>query len=264
MDFIYNRKQPVEYWYDISLLTDAPWENMVHNSDNMNKKFSTTHRQLLKLVSNGDFTLTQFDQYKNIDIYKKLNQLMWRHYIVFWTSLYSAKSTQSNIKNYVEMGVADGLTIYFAINAVKEYKFDFKAYLYDTWDKVLLDNPSTLGKQFEYDYLDINVTKNNLNAFNDKLYFKRGMIPETFNGKDEPKSIVWMSLDLNSNKPTIESLDYYWDRLESGGVILVDDYAQQTYVDTKRSIDIWISKHNNSLLFQVPTSQAIIFKTNNK
>ena len=38
--------------------------------------------------------------------------------------------------NIVECGVCDGLAIYYAINAYAKKNYDFKVYLYDSWQKM--------------------------------------------------------------------------------------------------------------------------------
>ena len=183
-----------------------------------------------------------------------------REYIVFWSAKYASNNTKSILKNLVEVGVADGLTLNFALNAVTNNGDQFKAYLYDVWGKVDLINPSTKGITSQYEYLEINTTKKNLASFEKNLIFKQGLIPETFNGEDEPDSIVWLHIDLNSSPPTLDTLNYYWDRLEPGGIVLFDDYAQPAYVDTKQVVDEWLLGRTDGLFFQIPTSQAFIFK----
>ena len=49
-------------------------------------------------------------------------------------------------------------------------------------------------------------------------------------------------------------------KIEVGGVVLLDDYGQPAYIDTKIAIDNWVSNHNDSLLLHLPTTQALIIK----
>ena len=100
-------------------------------------------------------------------------------------------------KNLIEVGVADGLTIFFALHAFKNSKKNFKALLYDNWNEVELHNPSTKGNSREYGQLSINSTKNNLKIFKDNISFIQGLIPDTLNNEKEPKKIIWLHIDLN-------------------------------------------------------------------
>ena len=246
-------------WYGMTLHTDPPWISTDIKKDSLEHQFSIIDSSLKQDVKAGTFKLIQFDHY-NLDTQELLNELTWRHYIVYWSSNYAALNTKSNLKGMVEVGVADGLTLNYAFNAMINCGSNFKGYLYDTWDEVELINPSTKGSSSEYEYLDLDSTKNNLKNFQNQIIFKKGFIPDTFTGDEEPETIAWLHIDLNSSPPTLETLDYFWDRLESGGIVLFDDYAQPSYIDTKQVVDKWLSEHSDGIIIQLPTSQAIIFK----
>ena len=87
------------------------------------------------------------------------------------------------------------------------------------------------------------------------------MIPNTFNGENEPETVSWLHIDLNSSSPTLDTLNYFWEKIDKGGIILLDDYAQPAYVDTKETVDKWLIDKKDSNFIQMPTSQGIIFKT---
>ncbi len=253
-------------WYGMSLRTLPPWINTSSKSKNkLGQEFLHADKELRELVLKGEFRILQFEQYKNVGLFELLDGLMYRHYIVFWSAIIAANNTNSKLKNYVEVGVADGLCMYFTNKAITQAltDCDYKTYLYDTWGDVELFNQSTTGKESGYNYLDINVTKKNLNKYKEYTVYKQGVVPDTFNGENEPNEITWISIDLNSAPPTIDTLNYFWDRLEDGGVILFDDYAQPAYVDTKNAIDLWTTQHSNATLMQLPTSQGIILKSHN-
>lgn len=245
-------------WYGMTLYTDPPWTNSFLNPESIEHKFNELNDHLFFLVRDGSFKLLQFKDQKKIQ--NTLSQLSWRHYIVYWSCIYAINQTDCEEKNLVEVGVADGLTVFFALNAAKQSKKTFNAFLYDTWSEVELDNPSTKGKTREYSQLSINSTKNNLKSFEKNVCFIQGLIPETLNDKKEPEKIIWLHIDLNSSKPTLETIQHFWKKIDHGGLILLDDYAQPAYLDTKKVVDKWVSDQNKAQILQLPTSQAIIFK----
>jgi hypothetical protein len=264
MEFVDPSRSPdFEGWYGMSLKTLPPWmETSKVSSENLGLDFLSADKKLRNLLLEGKFRILQFDQYTNLDLHGLLDELMYRHYIVYWSSIVAANNTLSELKNYVEVGVADGLCMYFVNNALtNKYNIKYKTYLYDTWGEVALFNPTMGGTSNYYGFLDLNVTKNNLVEYESSTVFKQGLVPNTFDGINESDSIVWLGIDLNSIPPTIDTLNYFWDKLEGGGVILFDDYAQPSYVDTKNAIDDWVFKHIDATLLQLPTSQAIIFKS---
>ena len=86
----------------------------------------------------------------------------------------------------------------------------------------------------------------------------RGYLPESLKLK-KIKKISWLSIDLNSSKPTISVLNHFYKKIEKGGIIILDDYGGGGYIETKKAVDIFFKK-KNSIIFQLPTGQAIIIK----
>jgi len=252
------KRPSFEGWYGLSTYTQPPWESFLPNVKSLESNFYQTDCEIRKLMNDKSFVLLRQDLLKTLDL---MDKLRWRNYIVFWSFIFAAKSTESNLKQYVEAGVADGISAFYAINAAISYNYKFKGYLYDTWGEVKMDNPSTRGVELGYSCLDLAIVKKNFSKYEDDLVFKKGKIPDTFTGIDEPSSIMWLSIDLNSVKPTIDTLDYFWPRLESGGVVLLDDYGQPAYIDTKVAIEEWMSKRSDAISLHLPTTQGLIIKT---
>jgi hypothetical protein len=99
----------------------------------------------------------------------------------------------------------------------------------------------------------------NLNNFPfDSVYIK-GYVPEILNNIEVPETLDWLHIDLNASQPTVASLDFFWDRMRSGGIALLDDYGFIGYEETRKAVDQWVNKRNVFLL-AMPTGQAIIFK----
>ena len=110
-----------------------------------------------------------------------------------------------------------------------------------------------------YSELDLNTTKKNLKEFEDNLIYHVGYIPESLVSEETSKSIVYIHIDLNSAKPTLAVLEFFFPKLVNGGVILFDDYGQEEYKETKNVIDKFFSE-KPGLLLKLPTSQAIYFR----
>jgi len=237
--------------------TRTPWMN--GGSNKLSKDFSDVDRKLKKLVAEKKIVLTQFNQ-KNV--LPELEGLTWRHYLVYWSVVYAIGNTKSKSKNIAEFGVCDGLTVYYAISAAKELQVTFDTYLYDAWDgmkkELLLDSEkSSVGS---YTYLNLDNTKNNLHSLGSKFpVYNRGYIPEVFSSAENPDSLVWLHIDLNSAIPTICTLEKFWDRLEVGGVVLLDDFAWPGYEDTQSEVEAWADKTGCNI-FHLPTGQGMIFK----
>jgi len=239
--------------------TFPPWHN--GGGDEIARNFIKVNRDIINKVICGDFKLSQYDNLKITNAKPTLCEVMWRHYIVFWSAYYASKATSCAVKNLVECGVCDGLTISFAMHAVgKEY--EFKSFLYDAWegmkDELLLEKEKfSVG---DYSYLDISNTKKNLSEFSGNIVFNKGFIPDSFKISANPSELVWLHLDLNSAIPTVAALHFFYERIPPGGVILFDDYAWHGYVPTKLAIDEFFSNMKSGVLLPLPTGQAIFFK----
>jgi hypothetical protein len=163
--------------------------------------------------------------------------------------------------NIVECGVCDGLTIFYAINAYTKKNYDLKVYLYDSWKKMERKhlNDQELHHLGDYNYLNVNITKNNLRDYTENLIFNVGYIPEVLALSNYPKHLSWLHIDLNSSSPTIEALKFFYEKLNSKGVILFDDYGHKSYEPTKYVIDNFFNNLDGQLI-ALPTGQAMFIK----
>ena len=243
-----KKKKTFNGWGLTTTDTIPPWENKVIKE---NIFFNKINLNLIDLVEKKEFRLTQFD-YKNTDYKKILDELAWRHYIIFNSVILASKNTSLSNMKLVECGVCDGLTIYFAIKACEISNKEKKAYLYDTWETLEGDK-----LRFRYDYLDIDITKKNLDCFQEKLIFNKGLIPNIFKNATNPSEVSWLHIDLNSTDATKASLDFFYDKLISGGVILFDDYGG--FDDTRKVIDNFFDDKNGHFI-NYPTGQGVFIK----
>lgn len=252
-------QEPSFFGWGMMTHSSTPWHN--GGGDDIAKAYLRANRELRDKVKHGDFKLTQLgamtSDYELEDI---LSELMWRHYIVFWSAYYASKNTVCPCKNLVECGVCDGMTAFFAMRAATSTS-QCKAFLYDAWAAMKAEDlvDSEKRNAGAYGYLDLENTKRNLIAFQHDTVFIKGRIPDSFKTSDNPTEIVWIHIDLNSSLPTTAALQFFFDRIVPGGVVLFDDYAGHGYDDTKLAVDQFFSGRNG-VLFPLPTGQAIYFK----
>lgn len=193
----------------------------------------------------------------NIDI------LLWRHWIVCHAVHHALIFTKTTMYNFVECGVAAGLSAFFTLREIRKNNIDnFSMHLYDSWSTMkkehLLDSESSFTGR--YSLLDVNKTKKNLFEFNKHLIYHQGYVPESFSTQPaSPESIVYLHIDLNSAKATKSTLEFFYPKLTSGGVILFDDYGWVDYGDTRITTDEFFHD-KDGIIFKLPTGQAIFYK----
>ena len=240
--------------------TTPPWASLIEGVEvDSAIGFKQANESLRLLLDNQNFMLSQF---AHLPLQSSaLEVLAWRHYIVYWSTLSAAKATQGSHKNLVEAGTCDGLTAYFAMKAVEDLGFDYRCYMYDAWEAMKADDllESEKSKSGMYGYLELETTVKNLKDFSGSTLFNKGYIPEIFSVSDNPDKIVWLHIDLNAAAPTRESLEYFYDNILSGGIILFDDYGSHDHLETKRVVDSFFQAKRVNLL-QLPTGQAVVFK----
>ncbi len=102
----------------------VPWEDSIEN-----KIFLQAH----------SFIKNKFELTKALGITRDyLDELLWRHWVISYAIRYVIEFTENKNLNLVECGVGDGLTVYFALNELKEAQnlgsiFNFIMHLYDSW-----------------------------------------------------------------------------------------------------------------------------------
>ena len=174
---------------------------------------------------------------------------------MIYNSIIQVVTFSNNKKiNVVECGVCDGLTAFYAMNALKFKNKDFKFFLYDSWSQFKLQKDKDI---FDYSYLDVEVTKKNLAEYSEYTIFNEGNIPEIFDKVINPENINWLHIDLNSEEATRHSLNFFYEKLNSHGIIIFDDYGGLD--ETKKTVDIFLKDKSGHFL-SLPTGQGVFIK----
>lgn len=233
-------------------IRELPW-NDKYDWD-IFRKASTDIKEIFEFNKNS----TGQDR-NNIDTF------LWRHWIVAYSIRHAIEFVEDNSFNFVECGVADGVTAFFAlreIQAQKKVGAKYFMHLYDSWKEMNQEGltQNELPRAAKFANLNLDRTKRNLAEFKDHIIYHQGYIPEIFNAlPPSPNSIIYLHVDLNAAKYTLDTLEYFFPRLMRGGVILFDDYGDTSYKDTKEVIDKFFST-KPGVLMKLPTGQAIYYR----
>jgi O-methyltransferase len=164
--------------------------------------------------------------------------------------------------DFVECGVNTGAYS----RAIIEY-IDFNSlkkifYLLDTYQGLVQEQiteeeyKSGVGDYLN-NYVDVyEQVVETFKPFNTRII--KGAVPATL-GQCAAKSIAYLSIDMNVAEPEIAAAQFFWDKLVSGGVMILDDYGFPSHQAQKRAFDSFAKERNVSILY-IPTGQAIIFK----
>ena len=85
-----------------------------------------------------------------------------------------------------------------------------------------------------------------------------GSVPQVLNDLNVEK-VAFLHLDMNNAVPEMAALDFFWDNLVPGGIILMDDYAYNGYRNQKLGLDK-IAIKKGVKIASLPTGQGLLIK----
>lgn len=86
----------------------------------------------------------------------------------------------------------------------------------------------------------------------------QGLIPESF-GQGIPETIAYLHIDMNNAEGELAALEHLFDRVQSGGVIVLDDYEWSAYRRQKKAEDPWFEARGYRVV-PLPTGQGMLVK----
>lgn len=162
--------------------------------------------------------------------------------------------------DFVECGVYKGR---YAMSNITYIDFkslkDRNYYLFDTFcglDPELSSREEYLSYKDAYpDCYDFVV-----NSFKEypNVMIVRGPVPETL-ARVDIKKVAYLSIDMNCVLPEVEALRFFWPKLVTGGIVILDDYAQPGHKNQKKAMDIFALSVGVKVL-PLPTGQGMIIK----
>jgi len=185
----------------------------------------------------------------------------WRAHTVCWV----AKQAIQLQGDFVECGVFKGAFARMIIEYTEFEKSQKKFYLMDTFNGLVEEQVTEKEK-----HAGINVTKYNeayancydivKNAFSfcDNVKLIKGPIPDTLT-QCPASQIAFLSIDMNCVAPELAALEYFWDKVVSGGFIVLDDYGFNSHLNQKIAHDKF-AKSKNVEILSLPTGQGLIRK----
>ncbi|MFD2182370.1 TylF/MycF/NovP-related O-methyltransferase [Rhodoplanes azumiensis] len=97
----------------------------------------------------------------------------------------------------------------------------------------------------------------NLSRF-DCCNIYKGWIPDRF--KDAPDNpIAFVHIDVDLYQPTWDTLEYFFERVVSGGIIICDDYGTDSCPGAKRAVDDFFAPRKENVA-SLPTGQGLVIK----
>ena len=180
----------------------------------------------------------------------------WRVYVVCWAA---AKGRQLQ-GDYVECGVNKGGYSLAAMHYVNFANLpDKKFYLLDTYNGVpkefLEEENRALVENRYSDCYD--ETRRTFAPFENAILV-RGVVPYDL-PEIKAEKVCYLSIDMNSAAPSIAAAEFFWNKMSSGAVMVLDDYGFSMFFRQKLAFDEFARAKNVDVL-SLPTGQGLIFK----
>lgn len=177
--------------------------------------------------------------------------IIWRRYVLACAAYHCIHLDG----DFVECGAYTGVGIKTIIDYLGGVNFPKMFWGYDTfeYDASMLNHPmpehsadlyQRVKDKFE-DYAQVELIK--------------GLIPDSF--KDNcPEKIAYLHIDLNQATAEVAALEHLFDRVVSGGIIILDDYEWAGfYRQQKLAEDLWFEARKYRVM-PLPTGQGLVIK----
>lgn len=176
----------------------------------------------------------------------------------------SLKSLAGVEGDVAECGVRNGKSsLYMLSVAGPERKF----HLFDSFEGISdprpeLDKIDTAfidgGEHRAYRTDDEKATRARLSEYGKQVRIYKGWIPEKFRKVSDQKFCL-VHIDVDLYDPTIQSLEFFYDRLSPGGMIICDDYGSGHFPGARQAMDDFFRERRETPI-EVPQGQGFIIK----
>jgi O-methyltransferase len=185
----------------------------------------------------------------------------WRVFLACWAARVASRLDG----DFVECGVNTGIfsaaiCSYIDFNRFPEKHF----YLVDTFEGLPLDQLSPaevaagIGGSAEDEYFDsYDLVRRNFQEYPNVVVIK-GRVPEAL-ALVPAERIAYLCRDMNAVKPERAAIEYFWDKLVPGGMVVLDDYGFRRHVAQQESFDEFARLHDVGI-FSLPTGHGLMIK----
>jgi len=185
----------------------------------------------------------------------------WRVHLACW----AASVAKELDGDFVECGVNTGIfsaaiCSYIDFNRYPQKRF----YLLDTFEGFPADQFSTVEvmagtNDFDSEYyFDTFALVRQTFAKYPNVVLIKGTVPETLS-RVPSERIAYLCLDMNAEKPERAAIEFFWDKIVPGGVVLLDDYGFTGHAFQRASLDEFAREKGVSI-FTVPTGHGLLIK----
>ncbi len=160
--------------------------------------------------------------------------------------------------DFAECGAYEGATAYMVADALRSAGVERRLHLFDSFEGLSVPGDKD-GSFWTAGGLsaDEQKARQNLSVF-PNVDFYRGWIPERFD-EIADRTFSFVHIDVDLYQPTMDSIEFFYPRLEKGGLIVCDDYGFTTCPGARDAMDEFF-QNKRELIIHLPTGQGFIIK----
>jgi O-methyltransferase len=176
--------------------------------------------------------------------------IVWRTSILVW----AARNGLRREGDFVECGCYRGTSARIICDAVDFNKTGRHYYLYDKFE-LHAGNADVIMPDMALQTYDEVVERF---SSIERAHVIKGIVPDILT-EVAPDKIAFLHLDLNNVTGEIAALEALFDRVVSGGMIVLDDYGYFPYRAQQRAERQWFSDRGYDVV-ELPTGQGLVIK----
>jgi hypothetical protein len=219
----------------------ADWRRGIFTGDNL-----ITYGKNLSFLDDKPF-MAAVDKHATSDTEKGI---LWRTAVLCW----AARNGLRLEGDFVECGCYRGTSARIVCDALDFGKESRQYWLYDLF---VYPEGSTHTRMPD---LGDDLYARTCARFTDLANVRviKGSVPEVLHA-GAPERVAFLHIDMNAVAPEIGALEYFFDRLTPGAVIVLDDFGYFGYRAQRDAERAWFAERGYHVL-ELPTSQGLIIR----
>ena len=169
--------------------------------------------------------------------------------------------------DFLECGVFKGFSS-LLLRSIEEKLSDFKInnyFLIDSFEGLsdILEEDKPLNKNIHGNKkgdlkANFEAVENLFNQF-DNVNIIKGWIPRAFELLNDSNKYKFVHIDVDLYQPTLDTLNYIYDKVVKGGIIITDDYRSSIFPGNQKAWEKFFNNKNIGSL-TLPSGQAVVIK----
>lgn len=175
---------------------------------------------------------------------------------------YIAKAVRNIPGELAECGVFHGGSSHLmlvATRGTKKHLFGFDSF--DGLSEPAEVDASSREETFKWKKHDMrmpeDIARANLHMHHGRFTLYKGWIPERFH-EVEDKNFCLVHIDVDLYEPTLKSLEFFYPRMTSGGIIVCDDYGSEACPGAYKAMNDFFNTTPENGVIHLTTGQGMV------